>query len=477
MSFSLSPTRAASVAAEAMVASSQQLATLAGLDVLRDGGSAVDAAICAASVLCVTEPHATGVGGDLFAIVRDPSGALDGIDAAGPAPRFAPPEPPAELGPRSVDVPGAVAGWGELSRRFGRVGLDRCLAPAINLAHDGVPAGSNCARVWRMSPRAPAAFGPPPAFGARYRLPELGATLAAIGSEGPSFFYTGPPADAIAGATWLTREDLARYSPRWVAPLVGSYRGVEVSELPPPTQGVAALEALAILGDEEAGLPELARAVALALEDALGTVRDGADVSHLLSADHVAARRAELPGRIAEPAGGTVCVCAVDRDGMAVSLLQSLYDAFGSGVVAGSSGIVLNNRAAGFAVQGAVAGGTRPYHTLIPGMLTRGSELIGPFGLMGGFIQAQSHVQFLAALLPDGDPQVALDRGRFRIDGSIVRLEQPLWDRADELESRGFQVARETERSAFGGGQAIIRRDGTLFGGSDARKDGCALGI
>ena len=171
----------------------------------------------------------------------------------------------------------------------------------------------------------------------------------------------------------------------------------------------------------------------------------------------MAARRAELPGRIAEPAGGTVCVCAVDRDGMAVSLLQSLYDAFGSGVVAGSSGIVLNNRAAGFAVQGAVAGGTRPYHTLIPGMLTRGSELIGPFGLMGGFIQAQSHVQFLAALLPDGDPQVALDRGRFRIDGSIVRLEQPLWDRADELESLGFQVARETERSAFGGGQAIIR--------------------
>ncbi len=477
MSFSLSPTREASVAAEAMVASSQPLATLAGLDVLREGGSAVDAAIGAAAVLCVTEPHATGIGGDVFAIVRDPSGALDGIDAAGPAPRSAPREPPAEFGPRAVDVPGAVAGWGELSRRFGRVGLDRCLAPAIDLARDGVPAGSNCARAWRMSPRAPAALGAPPAFGARYRLPELGATLAGIASEGPSFFYNGPLADAIAGATWLTREDLAQYHPRWVAPLVGSYRGVEVSELPPPTQGVAALEALAILGDEEAGLSELARAVALALEDALGTVRDGADVSHLLSADHVAARRAELPRRVAEPAGGTVCVCAVDRDGMAASLLQSLYDAFGSGVVAGSSGIVLNNRAAGFAVQGAVAGGTRPYHTLIPGMLTRGSELVGPFGLMGGFIQAQSHVQFLTALLPDGDPQVALDRGRFRIDGSTIRLEQPLWDRAGELESLGFRVARETERSAFGGGQAIILRDGTLFGGSDARKDGCALGI
>jgi gamma-glutamyltranspeptidase/glutathione hydrolase len=137
----------------------------------------------------------------------------------------------------------------------------------------------------------------------------------------------------------------------------------------------------------------------------------------------------------------------------------------------------LNNRAAGFAVQGTVVGGTRPYHTLIPGMLTRGSELVGPFGLMGGFIQAQSHVQFLTELVPDGDPQVAIDRGRFRIDGEAIRLEQPLWDRADELSRLGFRVIRETDRNVFGGGQAIILRNGTLFGGSDSRKDGCALGV
>jgi gamma-glutamyltranspeptidase / glutathione hydrolase len=477
VTFSLSPTRAASVGCEAMVASSQPLATLAGLDVLREGGNAVDAALCAAAVLCVTEPSATGVGGDLFAIVRDPSGELHGLDAAGPAPRSAPAGPPAAAGPASVDVPGAVAGWGELSRRFGRVGLERCLAPAIDLARDGVAAGFNCAREWRTSPRAPAAFGPAPEFGGRYRLPELGATLAAIASDGPASFYAGPPAGAIADATWLMPEDLAEYLPRWVEPLVGRYRGVEVAELPPPTQGVAALEALAILGDEDPDLPELARAVGLALEDALRTVRDGADVGHLLSAEHVAARRSELPGRVAEPAGGTVCVCAVDGDRMAVSLLQSLYEPFGSGVVAGSSGIVLNNRAAGFAVQGAVVGGTRPYHTLIPGMLTRGRELVGPFGLMGGFIQAQSHVQFLTRLVPDGDPQVAIDHGRFRIDGSTVSLEQPLWDRAHELEGIGFRVRRESERSMFGGGQAIIVRDGALFGGSDSRKDGCALGF
>ncbi len=460
-----------------MVASSQPLATIAGLDVLREGGTAVDAAICAAAVLCVTEPHATGIGGDLFAIVRDPSGALHGIDAAGPAPRSAPPEPPAQSGPRSADVPGAVAGWGELSQRFGRVGLDRCLRPAIDLAAGGVVAGFNSALVWRTSPRAPVAFGPPPAFGGRYWLPELATTLAGIVGEGPRWFYAGPPAEAIADATWLTREDLAEYAPRWVEPLVGRYRGVEVAELPPPTQGVAVLEALAILGDEDRGLTEVVRAVALALEDALATVRDGADVGGLLAPEHVRARRAQLPGRVSEPAGGTVCVCAVDRDGMAVSLLQSLYESFGSGVMAGTTGVVLNNRAAGFAVQGTVVGGTRPYHTLIPGMLTRGRELVGPFGLMGGFIQAQSHVQFLCALLPHGDPQVALDLGRFRIDGSAISLEPPLWDRADELSGLGLTVVKATERMAFGGGQAIIVRDGTLFGGSDARKDGCALGI
>jgi len=460
-----------------MVASSQPLATIAGLDVLREGGTAVDAAICAAAVLCVTEPHATGIGGDLFAIVRDRSGALHGIDAAGPAPRAAPAEPPDLDGPRSVDVPGAVGGWGELSRRFGRVGLERCLAPAIEFARYGVTAGFNSALVWRTSPRAPVAFGPPAGFGARYRLIELGDTLAGIAGEGPRWFYTGPPAEAIADATWLTREDLAEYAPRWVEPLVARYRGVEVAELPPPTQGVAVLEALAILGDEDRGLSEVVRAVALALEDALATVRDGADVGGLLAPEYVRARREQLPGRVSEPAGGTVCVCAVDRDGMAVSLLQSLYESFGSGVVAGTTGVVLNNRAAGFAVQGTVVGGTRPYHTLIPGMLTRGRELVGPFGLMGGFIQAQSHVQFLCALLPDGDPQVALDLGRFRIDGSAIRLEPPLWDRADELSGLGLAVVKATERMAFGGGQAIIVRDGALFGGSDARKDGCALGI
>ncbi len=481
-SFSLSPTRAASVASKAMVATSQPLAALHALDLLREGGTAADAAICAAAVLCVTEPHATGVGGDVLALVRHPAGVVHGLDAAGPAPKAAPPDPPEYDGPRSVDVPGAVAGWGELSARFGRAGLDRCLAPAIALARDGVPAGFNCAAIWGETERAPAAFGKPPGFGGHYRLPELAGTLRAISTHGPGVMYEGEIAEAIAASCWLTLEDMAAYQPRWVQPLTVSYRGLQVAELPPPTQGIAALEALAILGDREnTDLREQVIAVGLALEDAMANVRDGADVTHLISDEHVAARRAQLPGPVAEPAGGTVSVCAVDGDGMAVSLLQSLYESFGSGVVAGGTGIVLNNRAAGFAVQGEVVGGSRPYHTLIPGMLTRGDELVGPFGLMGGMIQAQSHTQFLCELMrgggEPGDPQAAIDRGRFRIDGRTLNLEPPLWDRADEIRGLGYGVRRVTERAPFGGGQAIILRDGTLFGGSDARKDGCALGF
>jgi gamma-glutamyltranspeptidase/glutathione hydrolase len=481
LSFSLSPARAAAVASQAMVATSQPLAAIHALDVLREGGTAADAAICAAAVLCVTEPHATGIGGDVLALIREPSGALHGLDAAGPAPRLAPRDPPDYDGPRSVDVPGAVAGWGELSARFGRAGLERCLAPATQLAAGGVPAGFNCAAIWCATPRAPVALGEPPTFGRRFRLPELADTLRAISAHGPGVVYDGEIAEAIAASSWLTVEDLAGYEARWVEPLTATYRGMQVAELPPPTQGVAALEALAILGDRDADLREQVIAVGLALEDALATVRDGADVAHLISDEYVAARRAQVPGPVAEPAGGTVCVCAVDGDGMAVSLLQSLYESFGSGVVAGQTGIVLNNRAAGFAVQGEVVGGTRPYHTLIPGMLTREDELVGPFGLMGGMIQAQSHTQFVCELMrggeQPGDPQAALDRGRFRIDGRTLNLEPPLWHRRDEVAGLGYEVSRATERAPFGGGQAIILRDDTLFGGSDARKDGCALGI
>jgi gamma-glutamyltranspeptidase/glutathione hydrolase len=461
-----------------MVASSQPLATFSALEVLRAGGNAVDAALCAAAVLCVTEPHATGIGGDLFAIVRASDGRLFGLDAAGPAPRAAPSGPPAEKGPRSCDVPGAVAGWQELANRFGTWGLDRCLAPAITAAERGVVAGAESARNWRSAPESPAALGPAPEFGQLFRLPELATTLRTIADNGPDGFYRGPVADAIVASSWLEHSDLADYRAEWVEPLAQAYRGITVWELPPPTQGVAALEALAIMGDHEPTLSEEVVAVSLALEDALTHVRDGADVTTLLSQEHIQSRRGQPLARVREPAGGTVYMCVVDGNRMAVSLIQSLYESFGSGVVAGGTGVVLNNRAACFSVNGRVEPGRRPYHTLVPGMLTRGSELIGPFGVMGGFIQAQAHVQFITELTRNGlDPQAALDRGRFRIDGPTLSLEQPLWGLAGELEPLGFEIARPTEPGMFGGGQAIVCEHEALLGGSDARKDGCALGF
>lgn len=478
MSFRLAPAKPSSVASEAMIATSQTLASVSGLEVLRSGGNAVDAALCAAGVLCLTEPHATGIGGDLFALVREPGGRLTGLDAAGPAPRDAPAAPPALWGPRSVTVPGAVAGWAALAERFGTLDLGRVLEPAIRFASDGVTAGYHSTELWRTSVRAPREFGPPPRHGERHRMPELAATISAIAADGPSAFYGGAIADAIAGASWLAHEDLAGYRPSWVTPLSHTFHGLDVAELPPPTQGVAPLEALAILGDGEPGLSDEVRAVALALEDALAHVRDGADVSRLLAPEHVERRRREPARGASGPPAGTVCLTVVDSDGLAVTLLQSLYESFGSGVVAGSTGVVLNNRAACFAVQGEVVAGTRPYHTLIPAMLTRGDQLVGPFAVMGGFMQAQAHVQFLVELTRNGmDPQAALDRGRFRVDGDLLMLEEPLWDRAPELEQLGFRIEKSSDCLSFGGGQAIIARDGVLFGGSDLRKDGCALGL
>jgi gamma-glutamyltranspeptidase/glutathione hydrolase len=461
-----------------MVASSQRQATLNALDVLREGGNAIDAALCAAAMLCVTEPHNTGVGGDLFAIVRTADGQLFGLDAAGPAPRGADPGPPALDGPRSVTVPGSVAGWDALAERFGRLGLDRCITPAIEAARRGVVEEFETARAWATAPAAPVELGPAPGFGGRFRFPELAATLEQIATGGPEEFYRGAIADAIVEASWLDHDDLADYRPSWVEPLSHPYRGITVHELPPPTQGIAALEALAILGDEEPTAARAVLAASLALEDALARVRDGADVTDLISARHVNARRLEAARRGGEPGGDTVYLCAVDGDGNAVSLIQSLFGWFGSGVVAGATGVVLQNRGACFTVSGDVEPGRRPYHTLIPGMMTVGTELVGPFGVMGGFIQAQAHVQFVVELVRNGfDPQAALDRGRFRVDGGALALERPLWELADELRALGFEINLAAEREFFGGGQSIIRRDGSLFGGSDSRLDGCALGF
>jgi gamma-glutamyltranspeptidase/glutathione hydrolase len=473
MAFRLAPPRTPVVSTGGMVATSQPLATRAGVRALELGGNAADAALAAAATLCVTEPMSTGIGGDAFALVWDGS-RLHGLDAAGPAPSGAhPAQPVAGSGPRSVTVPGAVAGWAALAERFGRLGLDTVLADAIAAAEDGFAVGPITAAAWSD---APPELGPAPRPGDRVRLPELGASLRRLAADGPDALYRGELARAIASCTWLSEEDLAGCSSRWVEPLAVDYRGVTVCELPPPTQGVAALEGLGLLALGEATLAARVECVRLALEDALARVRDGADVGDLLDPGFLVRRRRDAARAVREPAGGTVYLCAVDADGLAVSFIQSLYEGFGSGVVAPGTGIVLQNRGACFAVSGAVEPGRRPYHTIIPGLLVRDGALLGPFGVMGGFIQAQAHLQLVSALVDDGlDPQAALDLPRFRVDGDTVLLEEGLWERAAEVEALGLRAVPSADHGRFGGGQAILRRpEGGWIAGSDRRKDGCA---
>jgi len=475
--FRHAPARPPAVAANAMVATSQPLATRAGLRVLERGGNAVDAAVAAAAVLCVAEPMATGIGGDCFALVWK-DGTLTGLDAAGPAALAADPDAPvATSGPASVTLPGAVAGWAALCERHGTLGLDSLLADAVDAAERGVAAGAVTAAVWAAAP-APRELGPPPRLGQRFTLPELGSTLRLIADEGAAGFYEGSVARAVAGATLLTEEELRAFRPRWVEPLRLSYRGVTVCELPAPTQGVAALAGLGLLALGEPTFAAQVECVSLGLEDALAHVRDGVDVSPLLEPERLEQRRRSAAAAVAEPAGGTVYLCAVDGDGTAVSFIQSLFDRFGSGVVAPGTGVCLHNRGACFAVGGRVEPGRRPFHTIIPGLLLRERRLLGPFGVMGAFIQAQAHVQLVSALVDDGlDPQAALDRPRFRVERDEVALEEPLWERAPEIEALGRKPILSRDRALFGGGQAIVVADDVLLGGSDARKDGYAAGF
>jgi gamma-glutamyltranspeptidase/glutathione hydrolase len=415
----------------------------------------------------------TGIGGDCFAQVWL-DGRLEGLDAAGPAPARAEPlEPVEESGPHSVTVPGAVAGWAALAERHGRLGLDACLADAIDAAEGGFAVAPRTASSWQ---KHGGPLGPPPSVGDVVYQPELGVTLRRIGEAGPSAFYSGEVAEAICSTSWLEEGDLASFEPRWVEPMRLEYKGIEVCELPPPTQGVCALEALGLLERSSPGLAGKIRCVQLALEDALARVRDGADVSELLSPAYLGARRGRAA--VTEPPGGTVYLCAVDENRMAVSFIQSLFDPFGSGEVAPGTGVVLHNRGACFSVSGAVEPGRRPYHTIIPGMLLRDGHLLGPFGVMGGFLQAQAHLQLVSAVVDDGlDPQAALDRPRFRVERDCVRLEEGLWEHEPDLQRLGYRTVRETDTACFGGGQVILVVGEALVGGSDSRKDGYAGAI
>jgi gamma-glutamyltranspeptidase/glutathione hydrolase len=478
--------RMPAVAGEGMIATSHPLASTAGFEAFRDGGNAVDAALAAAVALAVAEPTDNGLGGDAFAIVWH-DGRLHGLNGSGRSPTRLDDVRVDVMGPRSVTVPGAVRAWADLAERFGRLGLDRALARGADLAARGVACTARITHKWSLAPSPPFRA---PALGERFTIPELDHTLRRLAAEGPEAFYRGPIARAIADACWLDEDDLGAHRSEWVEPLRYDYRGVEVCELPPNGQGAAALVALALYDGLAPGLHSQIEAMKLALADAHSHFADAPFPDALLEPDHLAARRslvsaarALAPPPSVLPRGGTTYLCAVDAGGTAISLIQSIYGTFGSGVVAPGTGVVLQNRAAGFVEQDGhpnrLAPGRRPFHTIIPGMLLEGGRLLGPFGVMGGPMQPQGHMQVVLRLVDHGDdPQAALDAPRWRVDGGLdVQLEPGLWGAEEQLTSLGHRARRGTTVHEFGVGQVILRLGDALVGGSDGRGDGYAAAL
>jgi gamma-glutamyltranspeptidase / glutathione hydrolase len=472
--------RLPTIAADAMVATSHPLATRAGVRALEAGGNAVDAALAAAAMLTVCEPPHNGIGGDAFALMWL-GGELHGLNGSGRSPAHIDAPTVDPFGPRSVTVPGAVRAWADAAERFGRLGLDAALAGAIDAAQSGVAATARIAEHWRGSQeRAP---WPAPRPGERYRLPDLARTLRAIADDGPEALYAGPVAEAIAAACWLSVDDLAAHRSEWVTPMRLAYRGVEVFELPPNTQGAAALVALAVADGLDGDLHADVEAAKLALDWAAREIGDAP-----VELPDAAALRARVgPEALADtrvwPGGGTTYLCAVDGERNAVSWIQSIYEGFGAGVAVGDTGIALHNRGAGFTEEeghpNQIAPRKRPFHTIMPGLLLRDGRLPAPFGVMGGSMQAQAHFQLVRHVVDRGlDPQAALDAARFRVlGGRRVELEPGLAAQAAQLRERGHDVTVADVPHGFGVGQMIVAGDDALVGGSDGRADGHAAGL
>jgi gamma-glutamyltranspeptidase / glutathione hydrolase len=510
------------------VATSQPLATQAGMSVLAAGGNAVDAAIATAAALTVVEPTSNGLGGDAFALVWA-DGQIHGLNASGCAPALATlehyrglgHETVPELGWLPVTVPGAISAWTTLHERFGRLPFDQVLAPAIALAEGGFVVSPTVARYWgfankqyRKDGTGPefagwfstfAPTGDAPVAGDIVKFAAHGNTLRAIASTKGRAFYEGHLAEAIdmfAKQTGglLRGEDLATHRAEWVDPITTNYRGYDVWEIPPNGHGITALVALNILEGFDVGAmgPDdpynwhvQIESLKLAFADAFTYVADpkfaDVPVRGLLDKGYAAQRRtliteeASLPIAGDPPRGGTVLLCTADGEGNMVSFIQSNYADFGSGVVIPGTGIALQNRGANFSLdpnhRNALAPGKRPYHTIIPGFLTHEGAAVGPFGVMGGFMQPQGHLQMVVRTVDQLlHPQAALDAPRWRWEaGRTVWIEprtpQPI---VDDLIARGHEVQLVAEPSAYGRGQIIWRDGDTLIAGSESRADGQA---
>lgn len=525
------PGRSLALGREAMAATSHPTATLTAIEILRAGGNAVDAAIAACAVQGVVEAGSTGIGGDCFALISK-GGSTDvrGYNGSGRTPAAATLERYRELGvteierhsPHAVTVPGAIDAWARLLADHGRMTLAEVLAPAIALARDGYPVTprvafdiANQRDFLRQAPTAAAIFlckGETPAVGTMQYQPGLATTLEAIGREGRDAFYRGEIAAEMvaclrAAGGLHTAEDFAQAEGEYVTPISTQFRGRTVYEIPPNGQGIVALMIMKILERFKPSADPLAvenlhieiEATRLAYAARDQFVADMAvsdvPVEHLLSdalADELAARidpaRATPARPIPAPGAehrDTVYISVVDKDRNAVSFINSVFHPYGSGLMTERSGVLFHNRGQSFVLEAghpnAVAPRKRPMHTIIPAMVAENGRVCLSFGVMGGHYQAMGHAHFLAKLFDHGlDPQSAIDLPRlFPLPGTAtVELEGRLLAACGPaLKSRGFEV--QPAKTPIGGAQAIWIdwENGTLRGGSDPRKDGCALGI
>lgn len=508
------------------VATSQPLATLAGIRMLLAGGNAIDAAIATAITLTVVEPTSNGIGSDAFALVWD--GKLHGLNASGRSPQNLPvesllnaPQMP-KVGWNTVMVPGAVSAWRSLSDRWGKLPFERLFEPAIQYAEQGFPVSPETARAWQRAERiftslSGAEFQPflsvffpngcAPRAGEIWSSPDHAKTLRSIAQSQGESFYRGELADAIAQFAkqtggFIDRNDLANHQADWVTPISTNYRGVTVWEIPPNTHGIATLIALNILeGFDFTKFPRDSvdsfhlqiEAMKLAFADVDRHVSDPASMivsnADLLDKAYAAERRQLIRETALSslssglPKGGTVYLAAADEEFM-VSFIQSNYAGFGSGILIPGTGIALQNRASGFSTQAGhpnqVAPSKRSYHTIIPGFLSIGDQPVGAFGVMGGFMQPQGHLQMAVNLIDYGmNPQTALNAPRWRwLASNRVLLEQSVRsDIAIALSDRQHQIQLTAEPSAFGRGQIILKSGNVLIAGSEPRADGCAIAL
>jgi gamma-glutamyltranspeptidase/glutathione hydrolase len=521
------PSRRSPVSADNLVSTSHPLAAQAGLGMLARGGNAVDAALAAAIALTVVEPSGNGIGSDAFAILWDGT-ELHGLNASGRAPsgwnsnRFAGLDAMPLRGWDSVTVPGAVSSWVMLSERFGKLPFEALFEPAIGYATSGFPVSPVIASLWQ---RAAELLGQQPGFaetflpegrapraGEYFRSPGHARTLQLIAETKGRAFYEGEIADEIAAFARshnaaLTSDDLGAHQADWCGTISRSFDDAVLHEIPPNGQGIAALMGLGILSqtgirnmhaDDPMAAHLQIEAMKLALRDAEAYVADldhmhNITVDDLLDDGYLAARAREIDpneaknfGAGAPKRGGTVYLTTADASGMMVSFIQSNYAGFGSGVVVPGTGVSLQNRGAGFSLdprhQNCVAPNKRPFHTIIPGFLMGPDAPLMSFGVMGGPMQAQGHVQMvLRTQLFGQDPQMAVDAPRWRVtEGLEVACETTVDpSTVDQLRAMGHQITLEAPDNAFGfGGAQLIHRlpERGYVAGSDPRKDGAAVG-